>query len=107
MNVLAGRNGAGKSTLLRCLAGWAQPTRGEVEILGVHMYSFERHARARVLLVPDTPPFYDELTEWEHVKFVAQANRLSGWEAPAESWLQGGSGCGRPATPIRSRSPVA
>jgi ABC-2 type transport system ATP-binding protein len=87
LTVLAGRNGAGKSTLLRCLAGWAQPTRGEVELLGVKMYSFERQARTRVLLVPDTPPFYDELTEWEHVQFVAQANRLSGWEAPAESWL--------------------
>jgi ABC-2 type transport system ATP-binding protein len=88
LTVLAGRNGAGKSTLLRCLAGWAQPTRGEVELLGVPMYSFERQARARVLLVPDTPPFYDELTEWEHVQFIAQANRLTGWQAPAESWLR-------------------
>jgi ABC-2 type transport system ATP-binding protein len=88
LTVLAGRNGAGKSTLLRCLAGWAQPTRGQVELLGVPMYSFERQARARVLLVPDTPPFYDELTEWEHVQFIAQANRLNGWQAPAESWLR-------------------
>ncbi|MGE5603992.1 MAG: ATP-binding cassette domain-containing protein [Nitrososphaerales archaeon] len=88
LTVLAGRNGAGKSTLLRCLAGWAQPTRGQVELLGVPMYSFERQARARVLLVPDTPPFYDELTEWEHAQFIAQANRLSGWQAPAESWLR-------------------
>lgn len=86
--VLAGRNGAGKSTLLRCLAGWAQPTRGQVELLGIPMYSFERQARARVLLVPDTPPFYDELTEWEHVQFIAQANRLAGWQTPAESWLR-------------------
>ncbi len=88
LTVLAGRNGAGKSTLLRCLAGWARPTRGEVIISGVHMYSSERLARARVLLVPDTPPFYDELTEWEHVQFVAQANRLTGWREPAESWLK-------------------
>jgi ABC-2 type transport system ATP-binding protein len=86
--LLAGRNGAGKSTLLRCLAGWSQPVKGEVELLGVRMYSFERQARARVLLVPDTPPFYDELTEWEHVQFVAQANELTGWQAPAETWLR-------------------
>jgi len=88
LTVLAGRNGAGKSTLLRCLAGWARPTRGEVSIAGVRMYSAERQARAGVLLVPDTPPFYDELTEWEHVQFIAQANRLTGWQAPAESWLK-------------------
>ena len=86
--VLAGRNGAGKSTLLRCLAGWSRPTRGEVVISGVQMYTAERQARARVLLVPDTPPFYDELTEWEHVQFVAQANRLTDWRGPAESWLR-------------------
>jgi ABC-2 type transport system ATP-binding protein len=88
LTVLAGRNGAGKSTLLRCLAGWARPTRGEVSISGVQLYSAERAARVRVLLVPDTPPFYDELTEWEHVQFVAQANRLTGWREPAESWLK-------------------
>jgi ABC-2 type transport system ATP-binding protein len=88
LTVLAGRNGAGKSTLLRCLAGWARPSRGEVTISGVRMYSSERLARARVLLVPDTPPFYDELTEWEHVQFIAQANRLAGWREPAESWLR-------------------
>jgi ABC-2 type transport system ATP-binding protein len=88
LTVLAGRNGAGKSTLLRCLAGWARPSRGEVVIAGVQMYSSERLARASVLLVPDTPPFYDELTEWEHVQFVAQANGLTGWREPAESWLK-------------------
>jgi ABC-2 type transport system ATP-binding protein len=88
LTVLAGRNGAGKSTLLRCLAGWAQPTRGQLHLLGVPMYSFERQARSRVLLVPDTPPFYDELTEWEHVQFVAQANRLTGWQGTAENWLR-------------------
>ena len=88
LTVLAGRNGAGKSTLLRCLAGWTRPTRGEVTIASESMYLAERQARARVLLVPDTPPFYDELTEWEHVQFVAQANRLTDWRATAESWLR-------------------
>src|ERR1700693_691665 len=32
--VILGDNGAGKTTLLRALAGLAQPTRGEVSILG-------------------------------------------------------------------------
>jgi ABC-2 type transport system ATP-binding protein len=85
--ILAGRNGAGKSTLLRCLSGWSRPVRGDVEIAGVSVYRSEQAARPLVLLVPDTPPFYDELTAWEHVQLVAQVNRLSGWDEAAQTWL--------------------
>ena len=33
-------------------------------------------SRSHIVLVPDTPPFYDELTAWEHLQFNAQAHRL-------------------------------
>ena len=59
---LVGRNGAGKSTLLRCLAGWAPVTAGEVRVLGLPVARAERAVREHVVLVPDTPPFYDELS---------------------------------------------
>ena len=73
---LVGRNGAGKSTLLRCLAGWAPVTAGEVRVLGLPVARAERAVREHVVLVPDTPPFYDELSAWEHLQFVAQVRRL-------------------------------
>ncbi len=85
---LVGRNGAGKSTLLRCLAGWARPLSGEVRIAGLRVASAEREARRHVVLVPDTPSFYDELTAWEHLQFSAQARHLSNWEEEAEHILQ-------------------
>ena len=86
--VLAGRNGAGKSTLLRCIAGWARPASGEVLIKGKPLSHNEREARQTMMLVPDTPVFYDQLTAWEHLTFVARTYRLEGWEAQAGQLLE-------------------
>lgn len=84
---LVGRNGAGKSTLLRCIAGWTRATSGDVHILGKSVTRSERSIRQHVILVPDTPPFYDELTAWEHLQFCAQVNLLRDWEEMGEYLL--------------------
>ena len=84
---LVGRNGAGKSTLLKCIAGWTRPTDGEVLLMGERIDQNERYIRAHGVLVPDTPPFYDELTAWEHLQFNAQAHRKEDWEEHAEDLL--------------------
>jgi len=85
---LVGRNGAGKSTLLRCIAAWTPGTRGDVRILGDSVRRNERLVRRHALLVPDTPPFWDDLTVWEHLRFVAGAHRLGGgWPDRAEEFL--------------------
>ena len=87
MIALVGRNGAGKSTLLRCIAGWTEITNGEVRILGQSVAKNEQFVRENVILLPDTPPFYDELTAWEHMQFVAQAHGWDNWEDEAEDLL--------------------
>lgn len=84
---LVGRNGAGKSTLLKCIAGWTRPTDGEILLLGEKLDKNERFVRSHIVLVPDTPPFYDELTAWEHLQFNAQAHRRDDWEEQAEDLL--------------------
>ncbi len=85
--ILAGRNGAGKSTLLRCIAGWSKPSSGTIEISGTRLEQAERNARNWMMLVPDTPVFYDQLTAWEHLTFLARAYRLEDWEAQASQLL--------------------
>ena len=84
---LVGRNGAGKSTLLRCIAGWTRASEGEVHIMGAMLADNERQAREHVVLLPDTPPFYDELTAWEHLQFAAQSHGWRDWEDEGEDLL--------------------
>ncbi|MDD9955463.1 MAG: ABC transporter ATP-binding protein [Anaerolineaceae bacterium] len=85
---LVGRNGAGKSTLLRCIAGWSRASDGEVHIMGQALAENERQAREHVVLLPDTPPFYDELTAWEHLQFAAQSHGWRDWEDEGEDLLE-------------------
>ena len=73
---LVGDNGSGKSTLLRCLAGWAQPDAGAIELCGTPLDPRSRSQRRLVSFVPDTPSFYDDLTAAEHLRFALAANHL-------------------------------
>jgi ABC-2 type transport system ATP-binding protein len=86
--VLAGRNGAGKSTLLRCIAGWNEVSAGQVVWKGAPIHQVERESRRSLIVVPDTPPFYNDLTAFEHLQFVAQVNRLPNWKATAQDLLK-------------------
>lgn len=75
---LTGPNGSGKSTLLRCLAGWAPPYAGSIELCGRAFKGDARDLRAQVAFVPDVPVFYDDLTAEEHVRFMLDAGRRRG-----------------------------
>lgn len=85
--VLTGSNGIGKSSLLRTLAGWQAPTSGEIVFDELDTHLGGNTARSRVVFVPDTPDFYDELTLWEHLTFVGGVNRIDAWESKARSML--------------------
>ena len=85
---LTGPNGAGKSTLFRCLAGWLEPSEGEVLLAGE---PFSGHARVRpgtLAFVPDVPSFYDDLTAAEHIELVLAANRAEAARPRAERLLE-------------------
>ncbi len=82
---LIGHNGSGKTTLLRMLGGTLEPTAGEATIAGAPVGSLA--ARADVSFLSDRPVFYDDLTVWEHLEFVARLHGTSDWEQHAVDLL--------------------
>ncbi|MFT8322890.1 MAG: ABC transporter ATP-binding protein [Bacillus sp. (in: firmicutes)] len=63
---LIGSNGAGKSTTIKGILGILPNRKGDVKITEGHTYSY----------IPERPVFYDELTLWEHLDFIAAVERL-------------------------------
>jgi ABC-2 type transport system ATP-binding protein len=78
---LIGHNGSGKTTLLRMLVGMLEPSEGSATILGHRPGSLE--AKAAVSYLADQPVFYDDLSVWEHLEFVARLHGTDDWEQQA------------------------
>lgn len=85
---LVGPNGAGKTTTLRALAGILQPTRGRLALAGHDLAREPVAAKTVLAYVPDDPHLFDQLTVWEHLRFVASAYRVQDWKSRAEQLLE-------------------
>lgn len=72
-----GPNGAGKTTTIRMLMGLAQPTSGDIEILGLRMPDDEIEIKRRIGLVPDESLLFDHLTGPEFLEFVGRMYGLA------------------------------
>lgn len=79
--VVVGDNGAGKSTLLRVVAGLAQATRGNVQVLGS---SKLREVTARLGYMAHAPLLYDDMDAMENLRYAAQLYGIAGDERSAE-----------------------
>ena len=84
--VLVGHNGSGKTTFLRIAAGLLDATSGTVTVAGSEVGSME--ARAYTSYLGDQPVFYDDLTVWEHLEYVARLHHTDGWEQHAVELLE-------------------
>jgi ABC-type multidrug transport system ATPase subunit len=78
---LLGGNGSGKTTLMRMLVGMLEPSVGTATIAGHPIGSLE--ARAAVSYLADQPVFYDDLTVWEHLEYIARLHGTDDWEQQA------------------------
>jgi ABC-2 type transport system ATP-binding protein len=85
---LVGPNGAGKTTTLRALAGILRPTRGRLMIDGHNLEHEPVAAKKAAAYIPDEPKLFEQLTVWEHLRFVASAYGVHDWKSSAESLLE-------------------
>ncbi|MEO7371742.1 MAG: ABC transporter ATP-binding protein [Ilumatobacteraceae bacterium] len=82
---LVGHNGSGKTTLMKMAAGLLDPSDGSVKI-GRHDAG-SQEARRLLSWLSDSPTFYDDLSLWEHLEFVARLHGVDAWQENAERLL--------------------
>ena len=73
-HAILGENGAGKTTLLRALAGLAEPTQGEIEILG----KTPRQACRYLGYMAHPSLLYDEMSGMENLRYFARLYGIAG-----------------------------
>ncbi|MFV0306846.1 MAG: ABC transporter ATP-binding protein [Desertimonas sp.] len=83
---MLGHNGSGKTTFLRMVAGLLDPTAGSVTVGGDAVGSIA--ARAATSYLGDTPVFYDDLSLWEHVEYIARLHDTQDWEQHGADLLE-------------------
>lgn len=66
---------------MRMLVGMLEPSEGTATIAGHPIGSIE--ARAAVSYLADQPVFYDDLTVWEHLEYIARLHGTHEWEQQA------------------------
>jgi ABC-2 type transport system ATP-binding protein len=81
---LIGHNGSGKTTLIRMLAGMLEPSGGSA-LVGDHRAG-STEARAALSYLSDQPVFYDDLSVWQHLEYIARLHRTEDWHDHAV-WL--------------------
>jgi ABC-2 type transport system ATP-binding protein len=76
-----GPNGAGKTTTMRMIAGFLEPSAGQVSVAGHDVVSEPIAARRALGYLPEGAPLYDDMTAKGLLGFVAAARGYRGGEA--------------------------
>jgi ABC-2 type transport system ATP-binding protein len=82
---LLGHNGAGKTTIVNILTTLLQPTSGTAEIFGYDIQKESQQARKLLGYLPENVRFYDNMTAYENVEYLA---KLSGMSTPKKRILE-------------------
>lgn len=78
---LLGPNGSGKTTTILMLLGLTEPSAGQVRVLGLDPVRHPLSVKARVGYLPDSVGFYDTLTAYQNLIYIARLNGIPAAEA--------------------------
>lgn len=67
-----GPNGAGKTTTMRALVGLLKVSSGKAQIRGEEVSIYSHEMRKEIGYLPGSPALYENLSGWDHLKFLAQ-----------------------------------
>jgi len=81
-----GPNGAGKTTTILMLLGLSEPTAGQARVCGLDPARDPVRVKRLVGYLPENVGFYDDMTAWDNLRFVARLNGLP--EAVARARLE-------------------
>ena len=68
---LLGHNGAGKTTVMKLLTGFIEPSSGEAWVNGVRVQDDPVAAQAQIGYLPESQPFYGEMSVADYLMFAA------------------------------------
>jgi ABC-2 type transport system ATP-binding protein len=83
-----GPNGAGKTTTLLMLLGLSLPSEGKVEVLGFDPVKEPLKVKSKVGYLAENMGFYGDLSARENLAYVAELNRLKGYDARIDEVLE-------------------
>ncbi len=73
---LLGPNGSGKTTTILMLLGLTEPTAGTVRVVGFDPARQPLSVKSRAGYMPDQVGFYDELSAYENLAYIAKLNGI-------------------------------
>jgi len=73
---LLGPNGAGKTTTILMMLGLTEPSAGTASICGVNATTHPIAVKRKVGYMPDSVGFYDNMTAFENLAYIARLNGI-------------------------------